>query len=438
MSDSAAEAEIKRETAGPNLAGRRLGDYQLLRRLGRGGMAEVYLAEQISLRRQVALKVLLPALAEDPVYLRRFHHEAQSAASLVHANIVQIYEVGCIDGVHFISQEYVAGQNLKQLLARKGPVDVTTAVNIMRQVAAALLRAGQRGVVHRDIKPENILIAPGGEVKVADFGLARATNQSVTLTQVGVTMGTPLYMSPEQIEGGEVDPRSDLYSFGVTCYQTLAGRPPFDGDSPLAIAVQHLKKPPERLEILRPDVPEGLCRIIHKLLAKPRQDRYQHAGEVLRDIHELRLEGSDADWAAALADWATPELAAVASARMEATQQLDALMKTAARTNIAYHRYLGPTLLAIVVAFAAGGVGAWALRPPDLLQYDPAQLPPVPRLENAQAQLYNARSVHTDSAYQAVEQYFPEETYHVRLAKRGLAKLYLEDGDLDAALALLT
>lgn len=399
-------------------------------------MAEVYLAEQVSLRRQVALKVLLPGLAQDPGYLRRFHHEAQSAAALVHANIVQIYEVGCIDGVHFISQEYVAGQNLKLFIARKGPLDVLAAVNVMRQVAAGLHRAGQRGVVHRDIKPENILISPGGDVKVADFGLARVFHQTSDLTQIGVTMGTPLYMSPEQIEGNEVDPRSDIYSFGVTCYQMLSGRPPFDGETPLSIAVQHLKKAPERLENLRPDAPEGLCRIVHKMLGKAPQDRYQNAGEILRDIRALRLEGSDAEWAAAFDDWSAPELAALSSARMEATQQLDSLMKTAARTKISYRRYAAPGVLAVAAALMIGGAAAWALRPDYLLQYDPAQLPPVQKLESAQAQLFHARWVHTPSAYQAVEKYYPNESYYVHQAWRSLAKLHLQEDQLDSAMTL--
>src|SRR5215471_2671346 len=200
----------------PDLSGRRVGDYQLLRRLGRGGMAEVYLAEQLSLRRQVALKVLRKSLAGDSAYIRRFQHEAQAAAKLVHANIVQIYEVGCVEGTYYISQEYVPGQNLKQLLARLGHgVDAVQAVNIIRQVASALHKAAEQKIIHRDVKPENIMITPGGEVKVADFGLARVIRdgEALNLTQVGITMGTPLYMSPEQVEGRPVvDTRSDLYS----------------------------------------------------------------------------------------------------------------------------------------------------------------------------------------------------------------------------------
>jgi serine/threonine-protein kinase len=382
--------------------------------------------------------VLFPALANDPSYLRRFHHEAQSAASLVHANIVHIHEVGCLDGFHFIAQEYVAGQNLKQVLIRKGPLDAAAAVGVIRQVAAALQRAAQRGVVHRDIKPENILITPGGEVKVADFGLARVNDQSVALTQVGITMGTPLYMSPEQVEGNDVDPRSDVYSFGVTCYQMLAGRPPFDGETPLAVAVQHLKKAPERLELLRPDLPEGLCRIVHRMLAKDPKDRYQAPADILKDLRDLRIEGSDSEWTAALGEWSAAEAAALSESRLDATQRLDALMKTSAQVTVRRQRLLRPMLLGIVAALVLGGAAAWALRPGDLLHYDPGALPPVPKSETAQLQWLYARSVHTESAYRSVEHFFPQEKHYVYLAKRGLAKLYMESGNWDAAMAVFT
>jgi serine/threonine-protein kinase len=177
----------------PDLSNRQIANYQIGRRLGRGGMADVYLAEQISLRRPIALKVLHRSLAGDASYVRRFHNEAQAAAALVHTNIVQIHEVGCADGIHFIAQEFVDGQNLKQWLSRRGPLDARQAISVMRQVAAALHKAGQRGIIHRDIKPENIMLTSAGEVKVADFGLARAAHDGsrVDLTQVGMTMGTP-------------------------------------------------------------------------------------------------------------------------------------------------------------------------------------------------------------------------------------------------------
>lgn len=269
-----------------DLSGRVLGDYRLLRRLGKGAMAEVYLAEQASLGRQVAFKVLKSELAHDTTYVRRFEMEARAAASLVHGNIVQVYEVGHVDGIHFIVQEYVSGQNLSQLLARAGSLDVATAVGIMRQVAAALAKSAEQGIVHRDIKPENLMLSSAGEVKVADFGLARITQDSdqLNLTQVGVTMGSPLYMSPEQVEGKPLEPRSDIYSFGVTCYQMLAGRPPFTGDTALSVAVQHLKNTPDPLENVRPDLPPGLCRIVQKMLSKDPHSRYANGTEVLRDL----------------------------------------------------------------------------------------------------------------------------------------------------------
>src|SRR5438067_817732 len=361
------------DRAEPDLSGRKIGDHQLLRRLGRGGMADVYLAEQLSLRRQVALKVLRKNLAGDDAYIRRFQHEAQAAAKLVHANIVQIYEVGCADGTYYISQEYVPGQNLKQLLARLGhSVDAVQAVNIIRQVAAGLHKAAEQQIIHRDVKPENIMITPGGEVKVADFGLARIVRdgEGLNLTQVGITMGTPLYMSPEQVEGRSVDSRSDLYSFGVTCYHMLAGHPPFDGPTALNVAVQHLKNEPKRLEVECPHLPDGLCRIVHKMLAKKPEERYQRAIDLLKDLKGLKIEGLDQDWAAELPGFNSADLALSTAGRLEATQALDRLL----RSHIATHtrRWTPVSIAATVIGLillgtATGAAVAWATRPPPIL-----------------------------------------------------------------------
>jgi serine/threonine-protein kinase len=191
---------------------KQLGEFRIIRPLGRGGMAEVYLAEQTSLHRPVAIKVLRPELLTDQTIVKRFEQEAQAAAGLLHPNIVQVYAFGQQDGIHYIAQEYVQGLNLRQFLNRKGPPELLVAYHVMRQVAAALAVAGDAGIVHRDIKPENILITRKGEAKVTDFGLAQlaVSEQKVQLTQVGVTMGTPLYMSPEQINGDAVDHRSDI------------------------------------------------------------------------------------------------------------------------------------------------------------------------------------------------------------------------------------
>ncbi|MFM8705779.1 MAG: serine/threonine-protein kinase, partial [Planctomycetia bacterium] len=183
-----------------------------MRRLGSGGMGDVYLAEQQSLGRQVAVKVLRRDAARHPAGVERFAREARAAAALVHGNIVQIHEVACIDGVYFLAEEYVAGPSLKAWLSARGPLDPVQALSVLSQVGSALVKSAQAGIVHRDIKPENLLVTPAGEVKVADFGLARVLETDLELTQDGMTLGTPLYMSPEQAAGRLVDVRSDLYS----------------------------------------------------------------------------------------------------------------------------------------------------------------------------------------------------------------------------------
>lgn len=422
----------------PDLSGAKLGNYQLLRRLGRGGMADVYLAEQISLRRQVAFKVLKHSLAADEAYVRRFHNEARAAASLVHANIVQIHEVGCVEGVHFIAQEYVAGPNLKQWLSRHRTADAKSAVHIMRQVVAALNRASQQGIIHRDIKPENIMLSRTGEVKVADFGLARVTNdgQAVNLTQIGVTMGTPLYMSPEQVEGRGVDPRSDLYSLGVTCYEMLAGRPPFEGETPLNVAVQHLRTEPDRLENARPDLPEGLCRIVHRLLVKNPADRYQTPAEVMRDLRALNVEGLE-QWPSGTDEWDTPELLAFSAGRSAATMRLGTLMQSQASANGRRSAAAWIGAAALLAGLLAGAGAAWLNRPAYLLEGD---VEGVERKESAKLQYWHALKLNTEDAWLAVERNFPQTDKVNRVyawqAKHRRAELYRSKGYLDQAMQL--
>ncbi len=275
----------------PDLAGKTIADFRVLRRLGKGGMGEVYLAEQLSLRRPVALKVLRPDfLASDPTAVERFKREAQAVARATHANIVQVYAWGEADGVCWMALEFVEGRNLKDYLARKGPPELLLALSIMRQVGAALQRAAESGIIHRDVKPENILLTRKGEVKVTDFGLSRSLkgDTPLNLTQSGVTMGTPLYMSPEQVEGRPVDPRSDIYSFGVTCYHMLAGQPPFRGESAFEVALQHVRGEPQALTQVRPDLPPALCAMVHKMMAKDPAQRYQTARDLLKDLLRLR------------------------------------------------------------------------------------------------------------------------------------------------------
>ena len=410
-----------------DLSGQQLGDYRLLRRLGRGGMADVYLAEQSSLRRQVAFKVLKRELAKDDVYVRRFHMEAQAAAALVHAHIVQIHEVGVAGGVHYIAQEYVAGQNLRELLGRRGQIDVKLAVSVLRQTASALAKAADHGIIHRDIKPENILLTKAGEVKVADFGLARITGEgdSLNLTQTGMTMGTPLYMSPEQVEGRALDPRSDIYSLGVTCYHMLAGEPPFRGETALSVAVQHVKTLPDRLENRRPDLPTGVCRIVHKMLAKKPADRHSDARDLLRDLRSLGLEGAEADWSVDTVDSAGAETGILGAGASDATRRLSSLMKTqalAARRRRGWYR---GAAAAAVAAFALGGLGAVVWRPPFILD-TPAADSAVERKASPREQFDYANDLGTEAGWQSVAQYFPADKQFVPLADEQLAMLFAE------------
>jgi len=268
--------------------GQLLGDFRLERRLGEGGMGQVYLAQQISLQRRVAIKLLRSDFAENETFLKRFEAEAKAIAQLAHPNIVQVYAVGNDQGIRYMALEYVEGTNLKDYLNKKGPPELAIALVIMRQIAAALLKASELGIMHRDIKPENILITRKVEVKVTDFGLSRIVGDDVHLTQTGTTMGTPLYMSPEQIMGKAVDPRTDLYSFGATCYHLLTGQPPFMADSAMAVGVRHLTDPPLPIQELRPDLPVDLCNLVHRLLAKKPEDRPQTAREVLREIRKIQ------------------------------------------------------------------------------------------------------------------------------------------------------
>jgi serine/threonine-protein kinase len=206
---------------------------------------------------------------------------------LIHPNIVQVYDVGKIDSIHYIAQEYVPGSNLHAYIQRRGALPLAESISILWQTTAALQKASSIGLVHRDIKPDNLLLTPDGEVKVADFGLARARGQSQNLTAVGVALGTPLYMSPEQIQGLAVDSRSDLYSLGATAYHMLSGRPPFSGETNIALAMQHVQAVPAPLKQIRPDLPDSLVAVVHKLLSKTPEERYATASELSRALKEV-------------------------------------------------------------------------------------------------------------------------------------------------------
>ncbi len=258
--------------------------YEIESRIGRGGMADVLLARDLLLDRPVAIKVLFAEFATDPNFVERFRREAQAAANLNHPNIVGVYDWGKYGGTYFIAMEYVQGRTLADIVHSNGRVSAVQAAEIASEVAAALGFAHRNGVVHRDIKPANILIGSSGQVKVADFGIARAMNSAAdsNLTQVGLVMGTATYFSPEQAQGAQPDPRSDLYSLGIVLYEMVGGKPPFAGDNPVSIAYKQVHEAPQPLNQIAPDVPKPFEAIVAKLLAKNPAHRYPD-GEALRD-----------------------------------------------------------------------------------------------------------------------------------------------------------
>jgi eukaryotic-like serine/threonine-protein kinase len=276
-----------------------LDEFRILRRLGAGGMAQVYLAEQTSLKRNVAIKVMRSDFGEDETHRKRFEHEARAAAGLNHPNIVQVFAVGESENVQYIAQEYVQGVNLRQYLQKKKPPSAHVAIHLMKQVSSALHAAHQAGIVHRDIKPENIMVTRRMVAKVTDFGLAQLTlgGERVNLTQMGVTMGTPLYMSPEQVNGASVDARSDLYSMGVTFYHLLAGNPPFRAATAFALAYKHLNEDAAPLTEQRPDLPPSLIQVIHRLMSKDPDERFPDARAVLSELKRIEKSSeTGGDW----------------------------------------------------------------------------------------------------------------------------------------------
>ena len=261
------------------------GRYQVVRKLGAGGMANVYLAEDQELGRRVAIKILNDRHANDEQFVERFRREAKNAAALSHPNIVSIYDRGEAEGTYYIAMEYLDGRTLKELIVQRGPAPVTVSVEYARQVLSALRFAHRHGIVHRDIKPHNVLVDAEGRVKVTDFGIARAGASQ--MTEAGSIVGTAQYLSPEQARGTDVDQRSDLYSLGVVLYELITGTLPFNGDTPVEIAMKHLSTVPELPSERRPDVPRDLDLIVMRALAKDPDDRYESAEEMDADLERF-------------------------------------------------------------------------------------------------------------------------------------------------------
>ena len=258
--------------------------YELNHLIARGGMAEVYRAHDRLLDRPVALKVLFPELSVDRSFVERFRREAQAAANLSHPNIVPVFDWGEDTGTYFIVMEYIDGRPLSSILKSAGPLSPERTADIGAHVAAALGYAHKHGVVHRDVKPGNVLITDDGQVKVTDFGIARAVNTEESLTQTGAVMGTATYFSPEQAEGLGVDSRSDIYSLGVVLFEMAVGRPPFLGDSPVAVASKHVRDHPPAPRELNPQIPPTFEAIILKAMAKDPANRYATAEDLRADL----------------------------------------------------------------------------------------------------------------------------------------------------------
>jgi len=265
------------------------GRYRVLRKIGGGGMADVYLCEDLTLGRRVALKVLLSRFLDDPNFVERFRREAKAAAGLNHANLVSIYDWGEVDGTYFIVMEYVEGETLKDLVRRRGRLSGSEAVRISLQLLAALEFAHRTGIVHRDVKPQNVMLDRDGNAKVTDFGIARAGDSG--MTEAGSILGTAQYLAPEQAKGQRVDERSDLYSVGIVLYEMLTGAVPFKGDSAVTVALKHVNEMAAEPAQLVPGMPYALNQIVLKAIAKDPEQRYQTAEQFARDLRAAQEGG---------------------------------------------------------------------------------------------------------------------------------------------------
>ena len=410
-----------------DLSDHEFGDYHIIRQIGSGATADVFLAEQRSLGRRVALKILKKDLASDEIHLRRFLREAKAIAALNHPSLIQIYQIDCYDGYWFIAQEYVQGETLQQEIQRSGTLPIPKVVDSLWQIATAFETITGLGIVHRDIKPENILLGQNSAVKVTDFGLAHvkmpATDSShLALTEIGMTLGTPLYMSPEQAQGHQLDHRSDIYSLGITCWHALAGKPPFMGETALSVALQHVNNPPPSLLKQRPDIPSALAAIVERMIAKKPEDRFQTFFSILQ---ELQTKGMIPDSAL--------------------------LIRKSGLTNLTAHQILQRALerrrthlgriISIILLLGIIGILGWSsgygyrtwINPP----FTGIAMQEIPRKPTVEEQWIYACFINTPDAWQAVIDYFPEETYlWGNKTKRQLIRYYYLENDRHHSLPL--
>ena len=342
------------------------GRYRLKRLIAKGGMAEVWEAFDDILGRPVAVKILLPHLAADESFRERFRREAIAAARLAHPNIVATFDTGTDDGITFIVMELVDGRTLREILNETGPMAPGRTVHLGAQVADALHYAHKAGVVHRDVKPANILICPDGRVKVADFGIAKAVedaepdrpNPAEALTSTGSIVGTAQYLSPEQVDGRTVDGRTDVYALGVVLYEMLCGRPPFSGETDMAVALKHVTTDPLAPRQVRADIPRAIEEVVLRAMAKAPEARYQSAAELQSALLSLDLGAEEAT------NVVVAPSAAAATSRLPPPVHRDhtpprGVPPTHVRNE---RRWMVPTVAIVAVALTLGIVGILFLR----------------------------------------------------------------------------
>jgi serine/threonine protein kinase/Flp pilus assembly protein TadD len=276
------EAPKEELTRGTTLASR----YEIIEELGKGGMGRVYRVEDTKLKQEVALKLIKPEIASDKKTIERFRNELKTARMIAHKNVCRMFDLGESEGAHFITMEYVRGEDLKSMVRMSGQLGIGTAISIAKQVCEGLTEAHRLGVVHRDLKPSNLMIDKDGNARIMDFGIARSL-EAKGITGAGVMIGTPEYMSPEQVEGKETDQRSDIYSLGVILYEMVTGQVPFEGDTPFTIGVKHKSEMPKDPKELNAQIPEDLSRLIMRCLEKDKEKRYQSTGEVRSELENI-------------------------------------------------------------------------------------------------------------------------------------------------------